>query len=70
MDWPESRGSQAPPEEVAHAKKVPLYKLPESQNLRINMLWLLMGPVILWKTIRGAKLIFRVAHDKSQKLSN
>lgn len=34
------------------------------------MLWLLMGAVILWKTIRGAKLIFRVIHDKPQKLSN
>ena len=38
------------------------------QKMRSNMPCSLMGPVILWESIGGGKLLYEVLHDKLQKL--
>lgn len=38
------------------------------QKMRDNMLCLLMGPVMVWKSIRSERLLYRVPCNKLQKL--
>lgn len=44
------------------------HSIPIYQKMRSNMSCLLMGPVILWETIRGERLMYGVLHNKLQKL--
>ena len=67
MDWPEGRDfGVLPKEEVTRAEEAPLYnKLPEHEKQYA----LFMGPVSLWGSSRGGRLLYGALHDKSPQLS-
>ena len=56
----------SPEEEVTCAEEAPLYnQLPEDKKQYSPFM---MGPVALWGSSRGGRLLYGVLHNKSRKL--
>ena len=68
MDWPEVKDFGASPEEeVTRAEEAPLY-ITSCQKIRNSMPCSRMGPVALWGSSGGGRLLYGAPHVKLRKL--
>ena len=66
VDWQAGKDfGMSAEEKLTHAEEAPLYN---KQKMRSYMPCSLMGPVTLWESSGGGRLLYGALHDKLQKL--